>query len=213
MIQGNVNESFRGSSGRIIAPHGHKFNTMKYLYFALFLSIMFASFSFVSKPAQQATLLRSFEEITTPQPVVAPDEDKDSSLVSSKELIRYARTLLGKPYVWGSTNPAKGFDCSGFVNHVATKFGFKVPRSSVQFTDLGEEIEVAQAKAGDLILFTGTNLNDKRVGHMGIITENAAGQLQFIHSSSGKSIGVIESPLEGYYSKRFVKVIRLFEVS
>jgi hypothetical protein len=36
------------------------------------------------------------------------------------------------------------------------------------------------------------------------------GELQFIHSSSGKAYGVTVSPLKGYYEGRFVKVIRIF---
>src|SRR5688572_30021886 len=39
---------------------------------------------------------------------------------------------------------------------------------------------------------------------------NSNGDLQFIHSSSGKAYGVTVSPLKGYYSGRFVKVIRIF---
>ena len=65
------------------------------------------------------------------------------------------------------------------------------------------------ANIGDLILFTGTNTNDPTIGHVGIITSNDNGNIQFIHSSSGKNIGVIISNLEGYYQTRLVKIIQL----
>ncbi|HEX6193945.1 MAG TPA: C40 family peptidase [Chitinophagaceae bacterium] len=124
--------------------------------------------------------------------------------------VSFAQTLVGTPYAYGSMDPSVGFDCSGFINYVAAHFNIKVPRSSVDFTNVGEEISQADAKAGDLILFTGTDSTSRVVGHMGIVTENLNGQnLEFIHSSSGKANGVTISSLEGYYSTRFVKVIRI----
>ncbi|WP_432712696.1 C40 family peptidase, partial [Pedobacter sp.] len=45
-------------------------------------------------------------------------------------LISFAKTLIGIPYHYASSNPQKGFDCSGFVNYVFNNFGVKVPRSS-----------------------------------------------------------------------------------
>ena len=130
--------------------------------------------------------------------------------VGATDLIEFAKTFIGTKYVWGSVNPKVGFDCSGFVNHVAKNFDFEVPRTSVQYTNLGEEVDPADAQSGDIILFTGSNPKKRVVGHMGIITENIGGELQFIHSSSGGSKGVHISEMTPYYTQRLVKVIRLF---
>lgn len=127
--------------------------------------------------------------------------------------VAYAKTLVGTPYVWGSVNPNVGFDCSGFINHVSNHFGIKVPRSSVEFTNVGTSIETNNAKPGDLILFTGSDPAKRVVGHMGIITDNDNGQIEFIHSSSGKAKGVIVSEMSDHYKTRFIKVIRIFPVS
>lgn len=125
-----------------------------------------------------------------------------------QQVVDFAKTLKGTPYLYGSTNPSNGFDCSGFITYVFNHFNFKVPRSSVEFTNRGREIPVAQARPGDLILFTGTDSSTRVVGHMGIVIENdATGELQFIHSSSGKANGVTISPLKGYYEGRFMKII------
>jgi len=43
---------------------------------------------------------------------------------------------------------------------------------------------------------------------MGIITENKR-KIKFIHSASGKNLGVMISEFEGYYKMHFVKVIRV----
>ncbi len=127
------------------------------------------------------------------------------------QIVSFAKTLMGTPYRYGSTDPSVGFDCSGFITHVFRNFKISVPRSSVEFTDVGKEVSLSDAKPGDLILFTGTDSTVTIVGHMGIIIEDAAdGKKQFIHSSSGKANGVTISPVEGYYSTRFVKVVRIF---
>lgn len=125
------------------------------------------------------------------------------------EVMAFAETLKGIPYVWGSTDPRVGFDCSGFITHVFNHFGIKVPRSSVDFTNVGKTIPLEQAKRGDIILFTGTNPQERFVGHMGLIVSNTD-TLKFIHSTSGKAKSVAVSPLSKSYIARFVKTIRIF---
>jgi len=124
-------------------------------------------------------------------------------------IVDFAETLLHVPYRYGSTDPSKGFDCSGFITYVFNHFGIVVPRSSFDFTNEGKVIHVREAKRGDLILFTGTDSAERFVGHMGIVTENTD-TLKFIHSTSGKQYGVTITPLNNYYKGRFVKVIKIF---
>ena len=112
----------------------------------------------------------------------------------SNEVIDFAKTLIGTPYKYASQEP---------------HFNIKVPRISREFASIGKEIMVEDANIGDIILFTGTNTNDPTIGHVGIITSNDNDNIQFIHSSSGKNIGVIISNLEGYYQTRLVKIIQL----
>jgi cell wall-associated NlpC family hydrolase len=126
------------------------------------------------------------------------------------ELISFAKTMIGTPYLYASTDPAKGFDCSGFITFVYNHFNIIVPRSSVDFTGVGREMTEGEAAPGDLILFTGTDSTIRVVGHMGIIVSNENGQLAFIHSTSGKAKGVVITAFENYYRSRFVKIIRVF---
>lgn len=125
------------------------------------------------------------------------------------EVVAFAKTLIGVPYKYASADPAQGFDCSGFITYVFNHFKIEVPRSSIDFTNTGTAIDRSIAKAGDLILFTGTDTLETQVGHMGIVTENTD-SLRFIHSTSGKKYGVTITALNEYYLKRFVKVIRIF---
>jgi cell wall-associated NlpC family hydrolase len=126
------------------------------------------------------------------------------------ELLAYAQTLIGIPYKYGSIDPAAGFDCSGFITHVFNHFNINVPRSSIDFTNVKREVPVAEAKAGDIVLFTGTDSSIRDVGHMGIITSNDNSTVNFIHSTSGKANGVTITPMNKYYMGRFVKVLRIF---
>ena len=139
-----------------------------------------------------------------------PGEVIDTRNVHPHDIVNFAETLIGIPYRYGSTDPKVGFDCSGFITHVFNHFHISVPRSSIDFTNVGKEIPVTSAKRGDIILFTGTDSTERFVGHMGIIVSNTD-TLKFIHSTSGKAYGVTISPLSNYYKGRFVKTIRVFK--
>ncbi len=133
----------------------------------------------------------------------------DAQSASRNDIVDYAKTLIGVTYKWAGTSPDNGFDCSGFITYVFNHFNIQVPRSSVDFTNVGKEVQLAIAKPGDLILFTGTDSTIRIVGHMGIVVENAD-TLKFIHSTSGKQYGVTITPLNTYYKGRFVKVVDIF---
>jgi cell wall-associated NlpC family hydrolase len=130
--------------------------------------------------------------------------------VQPQQVVDFAKTLIGTRYKYGSTDPAVGFDCSGFITYVFRHFDIQVPRSSIDFTEVGRTVDLDSVKAGDIILFTGTDSTERFVGHMGIITSNQDGQAEFIHSTSGKQFGVTITPLNGYYLGRFIRVARVF---
>ena len=138
-----------------------------------------------------------------------PKGSIDTKGAQPQQVLDFAKTLIGVPYLYGSTDPAKGFDCSGFITYVFKHFGIIVPRSSIDFTHVGREVSAAEAKPGDLILFTGTDSAERFVGHMGIVVDNNT-ELNFIHSTSGKKHGVTITPLNDYYKGRYVKTIRIF---
>ena len=134
----------------------------------------------------------------------------NTASTTPEELLSYAKTLIGTPYKYASTDPLVGFDCSGFITYVFNHFHIAVPRSSIDFTNVEKEIPLDDAKPGDIVLFTGTDSTSREVGHMGIITSKENGEYFFIHSTSGKAHGVTISSLSKYYSFRFVKTIRIF---
>jgi cell wall-associated NlpC family hydrolase len=144
------------------------------------------------------------DTFSTSLPKITTGQTRPDSLVA------FAKTLLGTPYVYASTDPRVGFDCSGFITYVFKHFNIAVPRSSVDFTNVGQTVSVAEAKKGDLILFTGTSPSELGIGHMGLVISNDQGELQFIHATSGKAMAVAITPLNEQYKKRFVRISRIF---
>ncbi|WP_432713906.1 C40 family peptidase, partial [Pedobacter sp.] len=124
-------------------------------------------------------------------------------------LISFAKTLIGIPYHYASSNPQKGFDCSGFVNYVFNNFGVKVPRSSSEFSGTGKPVSLKEAKVGDVLIFTGSNPKVRSIGHVGIVYSVDGDEIKFIHSSSGKAQGVTITELNTYYKSRFMKAVSI----
>lgn len=146
----------------------------------------------------------------TSDSVLVPASRIHTKNVHPQQVVDFAKTLIGTPYHYASTDPKIGFDCSGFITYVFSHFNIIVPRSSIDFTNVGRSVPPDSAKAGDLILFTGTDSTEKFVGHMGLVVANENRQLQFIHSTSGKKYGVTITPFNDYYHSRYMKTIRVF---
>ncbi len=73
------------------------------------------------------------------------------------ELVEYAKTALGNPYVWGGTSLTKGADCSGFVLSVYKKFGIKLSHSSSAQSKEGTKISASELQPGDLIFYANSS--------------------------------------------------------
>jgi lipoprotein Spr len=133
--------------------------------------------------------------------------------ISPDSLIQFAETLIGIPYRSASSDPLRGFDCSGFVSYVFKNFNFTVPRSSREFISVGEKIDYADAKPGDIIIFTSPKKHSHRIGHVGIVLSNIGNVFKFIHSTSGKEHGVTITSMDDTYKHRFVQVIRVLKLN
>lgn len=187
----------------------------KFLYFVALMGILVFS-AFNSRPDKSP----SFEEAAT---LLPPDSLSRIDLEGTKHqikkikferqadsLVNFALSLTGMPYRYGG-NSTKGFDCSGFVYHVFNRFGFNdLNRSSRTQAIQGSAVELEQAQKGDLLFFTGTNPQQRQVGHVGIVVSAPGEEVQFVHSSSNGGVKV--SKLEGYYETRFMQAKRILRV-
>jgi cell wall-associated NlpC family hydrolase len=164
---------------------------MKNLIVLLFLGILLSSNNVF---AQSDTLVRTVFQTA--------EEEIDS-------IIAYAKQFIGLKYKYGST-ATTGFDCSGFVGHVFSQFGYKLGRSSSDQYKDGILIERKNMKLGDLVFFQEKNRNGTyRINHVGIIISiNAENNtFRFIHSCY-RGVLIDDSTME-YYFKRFYGIRRI----
>ena len=99
---------------------------------------------------------------------VVPPEGYGDAL--TEILMEEAARYLGYPYVFGGSEPVTGFDCSGFVCWVYTNSGVReLPRTNVRgIYSQCTAVSPSEAKAGDLIFFTGTYGIPGMPSHVGI---------------------------------------------
>ena len=127
--------------------------------------------------------------------------------VNRSDLIAFAKSYLGTTYQFASADPAKGFDCSGFVYFVFKHFNIDMPRSSREYIFLEPALKPEEFKTGDVLVFYGF-IDNTQIGHVGIICEADGMNSKFIHSSSGIVKGVIISDLgSDLYTRRFYKCV------
>lgn len=131
-----------------------------------------------------------------------PPESYDDEAV--KALMEEAAKYLGYPYVWGGFSPSTSFDCSGFVCWVFTNSGVhNLPRTTAQgIYDQCTPIPQSEAKAGDIIFFTGTYNSAGAVSHVGIYCGNGV----MIHCGNPISYASIHTP---YWQSHFYAFGRL----
>lgn len=148
-----------------------------------------------------ATLFISFQSYNSEKEGIIKKE------IDRKELIAFAESFMGAPYVYATQDPKIGFDCSGFVNYVYKNFDISVPRSSHGFKDFGKKINIEDVAIGDVLVFTGYR-DSNSIGHLGIVCEANGLDSKFVHASSGKAMQVIISDLNSaHYSKRFLHAV------
>lgn len=127
-----------------------------------------------------------------------------------QKMIDYALTLKGIQYKYAGKTPETGFDCSGFVSHVANYgAGILIPPSSTGIYNQVEIIEEKNREPGDLMFFKTTSSG--KISHVGIYLGIYEGEGKyhnkriFIHAASdGPETGVIISAIdESYWKKHF----------
>lgn len=123
-----------------------------------------------------------------------------------QNLIKEAKTHIGKKYVWASKGP-NTFDCSGFTSYIYKKVGYNISGSSRSQYKLGCSIDKHDLLPGDLVFFSSPR-RKRGVGHVGMVIENYGDYFSFIHASVKKGITISNSN-ESYYLKRYIGARRI----
>lgn len=181
------------------------------IFGGLFSALLVAKWLTSGHPAPQASPLAAtafFVAERRPTPTVPfplPGTRADS-------VVQFALAQLGTPYAYAGTQPATGFDCSGFVTYVYGHFNISTPHSTALLIGAGRPVPRIQAQPGDLVVFTGTAATSTTPGHAGIVV-SAYGEtpLRFVHASSARrEPGVKVSQVEDSdYERRFMQVRRV----
>jgi cell wall-associated NlpC family hydrolase len=124
-----------------------------------------------------------------------------TTLIAAR-LTKSAMRFLGVPYVFGGTT-ARGFDCSGYVQHVFAMLGIHVPRTADAQYAFGHKVK--EVKPGDLVFF---QTYTSGPSHVGIYL----GQGRFVHSSSSHGVEVSELH-DAYWSARYLGAKRILVAS
>ncbi len=119
-----------------------------------------------------------------------------------EELIDYAYTWLGTPYVYGGSSYS-GTDCSGFTMRCFEKIGIDLSHGCSSQYRRGTPVTTAQRDVGDLVFFDNYTSS---LEHVGIYL----GGGRFIHASSSKGL-VVSSLYETYFAETYVGAVRILE--
>lgn len=139
------------------------------------------------------------------QYLINQSNNMPSSNDIANKAIDIAKSKLGCPYVWGAEGP-KSFDCSGLMYYVfKINLNINIPRVSKDQSEYGTYISRKDLRSGDLIFFDTDGINNGNVSHVGMYLGNN----EFIQASSGNTMKVVISKLEGYYDRQYVTARRI----
>jgi cell wall-associated NlpC family hydrolase len=138
--------------------------------------------------------------IRPPTPIVPPDGNTPDS-PDGYALAGTALALRGVPYQNGGVTPS-GFDCSGLVQYVFSRYGLAVPREVRDQYRLGQRVDRDRLEPGDLVFFSTVA---RGASHVGI----ALGGDQFVHAPSSTGVVRVEQLSAPYWASRFVGARRI----
>jgi cell wall-associated NlpC family hydrolase len=149
---------------------------------------------------------------STKNETVASNEESSTTkffgdFTVADHLIEKASDNLGIRYRSGGTTRA-GFDCSGLVYTTFDAFDIKLPRSSIEQSNIGFKIAPQEAQKGDLIFFK--TRGSGRINHVGMVVEVEGDEIKFIHSSTSNGV-IISSTKENYYHRNFAQINRVLK--
>ena len=82
--------------------------------------------------------------------------------------IAFARSEIGKPYLWGGTGP-DAFDCSGLMMMAYRSVGISIPRTSEEQWTWGPKVAPGHEQPGDLVFFAGSDGTATSPGHVAMV--------------------------------------------
>lgn len=115
-----------------------------------------------------------------------PPPPPPPSTSAGEQALAWARTQLGKPYIWGATGP-HGYDCSGLVQRAFQNAGVSLPRTTGAQYHATARVPVSQLRPGDLIFYS-SNGQPSGIRHVAIYAGNG---MRLHAPSPGKTVELV----------------------
>lgn len=112
-------------------------------------------------------------------------------------ILKTAKSQLGKKYCFGGISPKTGFDCSGLAWWSHKRNNINIPRMSSDQYRSGKKVSRNNLMPGDLLYF---ETYKKGASHVGVYD----GKGGFIHSPNSKKRVQRTSLNNSYYKKRYL---------
>jgi len=134
--------------------------------------------------------------------------EQDTELEDAPARLRLVKAgfeLIGVRYRFSGTSEKSGFDCSGLVKTLFSKFNIDLPRSSKEQFRQGEKVDRDALEPGDLVFFSS---GGSQPTHVGIYV----GDNKFLHAAR-KARRVIVSDLNKiWYTVRYLGARRVMDL-
>lgn len=163
-------------------------------YASLLLALLLAGCASSPPPRVSAPSRPTTPAIRTPAP--GPN--------ASADLAFRALGLVGTPYVTAGSDPAIGFDCSGFVVYVYRDvLGMQLPRTTLaQYDFPARHAKRSGLATGDLVFF---DTSGRGVSHVGIYV----GEGRFVHAPNHGGRVRLDRLDDRYWEQRYLGARRV----
>lgn len=112
------------------------------------------------------------------------------------ELVQVGLAQIGTPYVYGGSNPAQGFDCSGLTYYAHQSAGVAIPRVARKQQQASIPVKGNWPRPGDMVFFkTGPSTY-----HVGLMVDKE----RFVHASTSRRQVLLDRLNKPYWQARYL---------
>jgi cell wall-associated NlpC family hydrolase len=121
------------------------------------------------------------------------------------QLVEAGFKMIGIRYRHSGGSEKTGFDCSGLVKNLFSKFNIELPRSSREQYKQGEKVDRDKLELGDLVFFSS---GGSRPTHVGIYIGND----QFLHAARKARRVTVSDLNKIWYAMRYLGARRIADL-
>ena len=133
------------------------------------------------------------------------EASEDEQQAMRLRLVEAGFKMIGIRYRRSGNSEKTGFDCSGLVKTLFSKFDIELPRSSREQFKQGEKIDRDKLEAGDLVFFSS---GGSRPTHVGVYI----GDDKFLHAARKARQVVVSDLNKIWYTMRYLGARRISDL-